>query len=250
MRSTGGIAFALAMAAVACGPEARNSLTVAVRGDVTGIFPNPPMQTESHTFDVNSNVFEGLVRFDRNLTPEPALAGRWRRSAPARTRWRRGRRAFELAIDRDELVRRVFDATAVAATQLVTPSVFGYDPGITPPRFDLLNSGQSNFYLVGWACETRDAGDALDALMHSPRGPSLGTSNNQGLADPELDRRIDEANTRSTMTERNQSMGRAIARVSELHAVIPLEIQPEAIALSGKIAWDPPINFGLRLFDR
>jgi peptide/nickel transport system substrate-binding protein len=77
MRSTGGIAFALAMAAVACGPEARNSLTVAVRGDVTGIFPNPPMQTESHTFDVNSNVFEGLVRFDRNLTPEPALADRW-----------------------------------------------------------------------------------------------------------------------------------------------------------------------------
>jgi len=125
----------------------------------------------------------------------------------------------------------------------VTPSVFGYDPGITPPRSDLA--------AARWLLADAGYPHGLRLRLDGP--------NNRYVRDVEILREvarqlaragIDEANTRSTMTERNQSMGRAIARVSELHAVIPLEIQPEAIALSGKIAWDPPINFGLRLFDR
>ena len=54
-----------------------NILTIAVRADVTGIYPNPPIQPEAFTIDVNSNVFEGLVRFGKNMNPEPAVAESW-----------------------------------------------------------------------------------------------------------------------------------------------------------------------------
>lgn len=52
-------------------------LTVATRADVTGIFPNPPYQAEVFSIDVNANVFDSLVRFDRELRVVPALAEGW-----------------------------------------------------------------------------------------------------------------------------------------------------------------------------
>src|SRR5262249_46565781 len=57
--------------------DSGETLTLAVRADITGIFPNSPIQNESYTLDVNSNIFEGLVRLDRNLNAEPAVAERW-----------------------------------------------------------------------------------------------------------------------------------------------------------------------------
>ena len=58
-------------------PAPRESVTIAVRADVTGFFPNPPIVNEGYTFDVNWHIFEGLVRLDRNLEIQPALAERW-----------------------------------------------------------------------------------------------------------------------------------------------------------------------------
>ncbi len=59
------------------GAPVRTVLTVATRADVTGIFPNPPYQAEIFSIDVNANLFESLVRFDRELRVRPALAQRW-----------------------------------------------------------------------------------------------------------------------------------------------------------------------------
>src|SRR5258706_8653328 len=46
----------------------------------------------------------------------------------------RVREAVDLAIDRDELIRRTLYGRAHPATQLVTPSVVGYDASIPPPN--------------------------------------------------------------------------------------------------------------------
>jgi len=53
------------------------TLTVAARADVAGIFPSP--LAEAYTLNVNKNVFEGLVKFDRELQVVPALAQSWER---------------------------------------------------------------------------------------------------------------------------------------------------------------------------
>jgi ABC-type oligopeptide transport system substrate-binding subunit len=110
----------------------------------------------------------------------------------------------------------------------------------------LVESGRSSFYLYGWACETRDAGDALDALIHSPTPDGLGLNNFQGISDPELDRLIDAVHTAPGPTLARELYARALTRVAELHLVVPLEIQPETMAVSRDLAWEPPLNFGLR----
>ena len=52
-------------------------LTVAVRADITGVFPEPPTQSESFTIDLFSNVLEGPFRLDANLAVKPALVSTW-----------------------------------------------------------------------------------------------------------------------------------------------------------------------------
>jgi peptide/nickel transport system substrate-binding protein len=472
-------------------PAPERTLTLAVRADITGIFPNPPLINEIYSLHVNGNIFEGLVRFDRNHNLEPALAERWespdlhttvftvRRDArfsdgqrvtardvaaslqaalergwatrdylqavasvqaldrrrvevvtrfpypilltkltfgyvlPAQAlattpvattgtgpyrleRWipgqevalvanrhyrgppppyarvryvvmpgfrdrlasvtrgeaqladavpleeiaalgRRGdlrvvsrtgvrvlflvlrrdrapftdprvREALDLAIDRQELIARALAGRAEVATQIVPRAIVGFNPGIAPPRFDpararrllaeagfprgldlrldgpanryvndrmvldevarqlarvgvrvevsardklqhfpLILSGRSDFHLTGWACESGDAGDALDHLAHSPVEGRLGGGNSLGLADPELDRLIEESDRSQGRLERVQRLQAALQRLAELRPVLPLVVLTETAVLSPRIEWDPGPHFTLRL---
>ncbi len=489
------LAGVLALLSVDCtrgAPPAPVVLTAAVRADISGVFPNPPVTNDSFTLDVTSNVFEGLVSLDRELVPRPALAVRWenpdtrtwifqlrpdarfsdgtpvtaedvvasldaartqgwcnagalqsvervtaagpltvrietrtaapnllgrlhygfvlpkaavsqtpvpaigtgpwriasrtpgvvtvlernphaRAPAPALERIelhvvadaqerarrvtageahvadgvpladvdrlraapgvrvllapglrvvylafkvdeppfsdQRIREAIDLAIDRGELVRRALHGHGFPASQLVTPAVFGFDTtlAVRPPdrararallaeasagaldvrldgprnRYvadaaildevarqladvgvraeahalpqkewvDRVQSGQSKLFLYGWACETRDAGDALDALMHARNAQGLGLNNFQGVADAELDRLIDAAGRAPETKERARLFAQALARVDALRLVVPLEVQPEVLAVRQELDWQPPLNYGLRLFD-
>src|SRR5688572_1541259 len=73
------LAAVLSLAGLRPAPPAASgeTLTLAVRADITVLFPNPPLLNEVYSLEVNGNVFEGLVRFDRNHNLEPALAERW-----------------------------------------------------------------------------------------------------------------------------------------------------------------------------
>jgi ABC-type oligopeptide transport system substrate-binding subunit len=92
-------------------------------------------------------------------------------------------------------------------------------------------------------------GDALDQLVHSPAGESLGSFNSGGLRDPELDRLIDLANGTASTLDRTHYLQEALRRLSELHVYVPLVIPDEVMVVSRRIAWDPPLNFGLRPSD-
>ncbi len=470
-----------------------NILTIAVRADVTGIYPNPPTQPEAFTIDVNSNVFEGLVRFGKNMNPEPAVAESWenrddttwifhlrkrmrfsngdyvhaedvvaslqtalnrpfstasflqhiqsvralspdvveikthypypillsqltvgfimpkkflqRNNIPPigtgpykvkrwvvgkqldleRNRYYHGepstfsqirfviepsgpkrikaliekkaqiaddvpleevdrlkrnkeikiinrpgtrvlfltfrmdrhpfsdirlRQAVELGIDREELIRRALFGKAAVASQLVPPQVAGYNPEIAIPKtdrnrarqlikeagytdgfsirldgtkdryvndvqilnevarqlesigikvsvnpmpktefFQFIAAGKSDFNLVGFSCDTLYASLALDTMMRSPRPGTRYSQNYQGLADPVLDQLIDQAWQEPSIKNRTAIYARALKRISEIHTIVPLEIQPETVALSHEIDWEPPITFALRVYD-
>ena len=87
MKSAGPVALAFAALlgpCAACGrdaappaPTGPRVLTVAVRADITGVFPNPPTRNEAFTIDLFSNVFEGLFRLDSALAVKPSLASGW-----------------------------------------------------------------------------------------------------------------------------------------------------------------------------
>ncbi len=58
-------------------PPTPATLRIALRADVTGFFPGPPLVNEAFTLQVNRSLYESLVRFDRDLRLRPGLAERW-----------------------------------------------------------------------------------------------------------------------------------------------------------------------------
>jgi peptide/nickel transport system substrate-binding protein len=218
----------------------------------------------------------------------------------------RVREAIDLAIDRRELVRRALGGWAAVATQLVPPSIVGFDPALRLPRpdrararallvaaghprgldvrldgpsnryvndgailaelarqlvevgvrvtvnaldkrdfFPLIEEGRSRMHLLGYSCESGDAGDLLGALLHSSAGGALGSLNSLGLSDPELDRLIGAADRARTDPARAHALRLAIARAAALRAALALLIQTEAVVLSRRLSWDPPPNMGI-----
>jgi peptide/nickel transport system substrate-binding protein len=114
--------------------------------------------------------------------------------------------------------------------------------------FALVDAGRSSFHLLGFASEAGDAGDALDQLAYSP-GDRLGAINSAGLRDAELDRLIDAANNSTSPLHRAQSLRRALGRLNTLRAYVPLVVPNEAVLVGGRVAWEPPLDLGLRPAD-
>ncbi len=218
----------------------------------------------------------------------------------------RVREAVDLALDRTELIERALGGRPEAANQLVPRAVVGFNPRIPEARPDLKRArslltqagfprgfairldGPHNryindrgilievarqlervgiqvtvnaldkreffalqgtrdckFFLLGWACESGEAGDALDTLVHSPAGATLGSENGFGLADAELDRLIDTANGSASRAERTTYLQSALYRVAELRPLLPLVVQTEAFLVSRRLKWDPPVSLAL-----
>ncbi len=219
----------------------------------------------------------------------------------------RVREAIDLAIDRTELIRQALSGRAEPASQLVPPAVVGFNPALAPPRLDrdrarrllaeaghasglkvrldgpnnryvndvqimnelarqlalvgvetkvnaldkrdffpLIESGRSPFHFLGWSCESGEAGDVLDSLLHSPQAGTRGRLNTLGLADRELDQLIDASNASLTNKERVLRLQEALGRAADLKVVLPLVVQTEAVLLSRRVVWEPPVNMALR----
>ena len=219
----------------------------------------------------------------------------------------RVREAIDLALNRSEVVQRVFQGRTQPAPQLVPPAVVGYNPSLQGPLpdrerarqllaeagyprgfpirldgpsnryvkdrevlqevarqldelglrvevnaqdkrvfFPLIESGESLFHLLGFACESGDAGDILNSLFHSPTASGLGAFNSTGLVDPELDHLIEHSDRSDTDVQRTQRLQVALARVTRMRVALPLLVQTEGVVLSRRIAWDPPLNLALR----
>jgi peptide/nickel transport system substrate-binding protein len=109
--------------------------------------------------------------------------------------------------------------------------------------FRLAAEGGTRMHLMGWSCETAEAGDVLDSVAHSKLQTGLGADNDMDLTDAELDRRIEDANESTTAGERTRRLQEAMVRLHALRVYLPLYVQPESALFSDRIAWEPPPNF-------
>ena len=221
----------------------------------------------------------------------------------------RVREAFDLALDRDEIVTRAYDGKTVTASQLVPSSVVGFNPVLRVPKvdrsrsrallaeagypngldvrldgtrdryvndvrilrevarqldvvgvrvavtaldksafFERIDSGRSAFHLVGWACGSGEAAEAIEALV-ATKGPGLGVANSGGYSDPVLDGLLARSNGATDPALRVEALQRVLARVAEQRPVLPLLLQTEAIAVSRRIDWVPGRDFRIRIED-
>jgi len=114
--------------------------------------------------------------------------------------------------------------------------------------FELIDSGRSSFHLVGWACGSGEAAEAIEALVATP-GPGLGVANSGGYSDPVLDGLLAASNETTEPALRVEALQRALARVADQRPVLPLLLQTEAIAVSRRIDWAPGRGLRIRVED-
>jgi peptide/nickel transport system substrate-binding protein len=113
--------------------------------------------------------------------------------------------------------------------------------------FPLTMTGTSLMHLLGWACTTGEAADALDALVHTTTGGLYGGDNTSGFSDPDLDALIDQINQTVGSRDRRRLLQEALARVALARPVVPLVVQTDAVAVSRRVAWEPSMDFAFRL---
>ncbi len=114
--------------------------------------------------------------------------------------------------------------------------------------FPLIDAGGSDLHLFGWACQSGQASELLDAVLHSPAGPT-GAWNTLGLADPVLDRLIESANASRTQREWSEALKAALRHALAWRAAIPLVVEPETLAFGPHVRWSPAVDYLLRLED-
>jgi ABC-type oligopeptide transport system substrate-binding subunit len=111
--------------------------------------------------------------------------------------------------------------------------------------FGLVRRGASDIHLIGWACDTGDAGEILRNVFQT--APPSGSENTSGVSDPELDRLIAAVDSTPEEEHRGDALRDALARVAVLRPTIPLIVPHEIVAHSARVSWDKPPNSALLL---
>ena len=113
--------------------------------------------------------------------------------------------------------------------------------------YELLDRGQSDLFLLGWASESGDGADVFEVLFPPPGQHQGGSSNAAGFADARLDAITREAQSTTNLRERAAVLRHAFTRLAELRPVLPLVVQPETVLYdTRRVSWDPPVSLALR----
>jgi peptide/nickel transport system substrate-binding protein len=113
--------------------------------------------------------------------------------------------------------------------------------------YDLLDSGRSDFFLLGWASESGDGADVFEVLFPHPGETLRGNSNATGFTDPLLDAITREAQSTANLRERAVVLRNAFERLASLRPILPLVVQPDAVVYDRRrVRWDPPVSLALR----
>ncbi len=100
-----------------------------------------------------------------------------------------------------------------------------------------LKSGSSQLLLVGWQAENGDAGDFLDAFVHSQ-----GEFNGGRFADSEIDALIESARTELTPSNRVKLLQDIMLKVDEANIGVPLFESSNLYAVQKDIKWEPRLD--------
>jgi ABC-type oligopeptide transport system substrate-binding subunit len=111
--------------------------------------------------------------------------------------------------------------------------------------FPRIISGESELHVFGWAADSGDAGEVLEAMAHSRAVERLGSSNTAGLADPELDALIVAARGARSVQERLWRLRDAGKALAAHRAYLPLYVVEEGLLMADGIEWEPPVSMAL-----
>ena len=103
-----------------------------------------------------------------------------------------------------------------------------------------LSRREYSLFLSRFGCPTGDASEILDTALHSfDPAKKMGLSNDQGYANPEVDRAIEASARIDGLQARGEALREVMAKLMEDVAWIPLYVDEDVYAMDRTLAWEP-----------
>ncbi|MFN7988494.1 MAG: ABC transporter substrate-binding protein [Thermoanaerobaculia bacterium] len=133
-----------------------------------------------------------------------------------------------------ETAARVRDALARVGIRVTVEALDA------PSYFALATGRRPTLFLTRGICATGDATELFEGAFHTP-DPSrtLGSANDGGLSDPELDSRIERAGSLMSPAERIGTLRELMTRVTAARFLLPLVVDVDHYLLQKGFAWKP-----------
>jgi peptide/nickel transport system substrate-binding protein len=109
-----------------------------------------------------------------------------------------------------------------------------------PEFFDLLSKRQSALFLARYGCDTGDASEVFDQLIHSSdTRRRLGETNHGDYSNPAIDAAIEASAEEQSVAARSDMLRSLMARVLDDRPVIPLAINEDVFVRRKGYEWQP-----------
>jgi len=106
--------------------------------------------------------------------------------------------------------------------------------------YSRLAAGQVSFFLAGYACDSGDASDLFDAVLHSKDpGRGYGDANFMGYSNPDLDQLIEMAGSTMDMGRRRDMLEQAARLALADLPLIPLWHNRALYGVRKGVRWEP-----------
>src|SRR5262245_7434206 len=119
-----------------------------------------------------------------------------------------------------------------------------------PDFFEGLRNGDASVWLDRVACISGDAHEYFTDFLHSrDQSRRLGSSNDSGLAEPELDLAIERVAGMEDELDRREALSRLMVRVMEELPVVPLFVDRDVYVYDPRIAFTPRYDSEIRAYE-
>lgn len=150
------------------------------------------------------------------------------------------------------LTRRILEEPARLVAEAVLPLGVRFHVETLPDGefFETLRRGEAGVWLDRVACISGDAYEFLADFLHSrDPGRRLGSANDFGLADAELDRVIERTARIEEDLERRDALNQLMARVMDELPVLPLFVERDVYVRDPRIAFGPRYDGEIRAYE-
>jgi peptide/nickel transport system substrate-binding protein len=107
-----------------------------------------------------------------------------------------------------------------------------------------------SLYIDRYGCETGDASEAFDDLIHTPEaGRRLGQANSGGYSNRDLDAAIERSAVELDVRARSEDLKHIMAVVHDERPIIPLDIEEDAYAIRPDYLWEPRDDSDIRAME-
>jgi peptide/nickel transport system substrate-binding protein len=146
--------------------------------------------------------------------------------------------------------RRIFLETARVVKEMLAEAGIEVEIAVLPDAefWEALREKRPTFVLDRFACQTSDASEVFEAVVHSADpGRHFGEYNFGGWSEPDLDRDIEASGGDLTVAARSALLRSVMDRVNDRALFVPLDVEEDVYAVRAGYRWEPREDSDIRI---